>query len=99
MIVNRPFPHKPDPDWADPVDDEVRVIGGAEVLSQKRVRVPDGAEQIRVGDHLGTARDPDLVVPVVEVIEFNLWVCGYFAGLSVPPQVRDIDGEPFNLHR
>lgn len=43
-----------------------------------------------IGDGLGNARDPHLVVIGVELAEFNARVGGNLGSLAVAPQIGDI---------
>ena len=93
MVVERPLLHVADLFGRDPIDDEGWVVDRAQVVAKQGVGIPDFLEQGPVGDDLRHARDPDLVVVIVEVAEFDARVGGDLERLVVGAEVGDVDGE------
>lgn len=99
MILQRPFPHESNSDWSNPVNDESRVIDRAEILPQKRIRVPDLLQASLVLLSCRDSRDAHLVVVAIEITQFDLRVCLNFDRLVVGRQVGDIDYKTFSSDR
>ena len=93
MIVEGPFFHVSDAGGADAVDDEVGVVGGAEVAAEEGIGGPDFGEEGGIGEDFGGAGDADLVVTGVEIAKFDAGIGGDLGGFAVGAEVGDIDGE------
>src|SRR5262249_23566534 len=68
-VGQRPFFHETHAHRSNSVDDQLGVVDRAEVLAEQGAASPDLLDERTIGDHLGNARDPHLVVVVVEVAE------------------------------
>ena len=99
VVLQRPFPHEPDPPRRDPVDDQLRVVDRPQVVPQQRVLVLDFPQEGRVGDHLGEAVDADLIVAAVQVAQLDPGIGLDFLRLVVAPEVGDVDGEALGADR
>ncbi len=89
VVVESPLLHVSDLLGRDPVNDQRGVVNRPQIVAEQGVRVPDFLEQAAVGDDLGRARDPDLVMMIVEVAELDMGVGGDFPGLVVHPEIGD----------
>src|SRR5712691_438705 len=69
VVFQCPFSHVANSCWLDTVQNELRVIDTAEILTEQWIRVPNLLEQGSLSDHLRHAGDPNLVVLVVQVAQ------------------------------
>jgi hypothetical protein len=62
VIRQSPLAHEADAFGADAVDDEIGIVGRAEIATEERIGLPDGVEHCGVGEDFCDAGDADLVV-------------------------------------
>ncbi len=89
MILESPFLHETHPVGYAPVDDQVGIVDGAQIMFKQRIFLPDLAEQVPVGDHFSNCGNPDLIVIRVQITEFYPVVEGNFTGFMIKSKVAD----------
>ena len=99
VVLQCPFPHVSYAFGHHPVDNQFGVVDRTEVLSQQWVVVPDLFQDLLFGDHLGVSGDPDLVMPVIDVAQFDVRVGLDLGRLGVAAEVGDVNGEAVGVDR
>jgi len=90
-VLERPFAHEPDPGRGAAVDDQFRIIGGAEVPAQQRVFRPDRFQNRGIIHHFRHRRDPHLIMTVIQIAQFHPRLGRNLLRLAIPPQVRHVN--------
>jgi hypothetical protein len=99
VVLQRPLAHETNTLGDDAIDDELGIVGRAEVAAEQGIRLPDFREHGRVGEHFGATGDAHLIVRVVQVAQLDARVRGDLGGLAVAAEIRDEDGEAIDADR
>lgn len=93
MIFERPFAHETDSSRDNAIENQLGIVGCAEILTQERIFLPDRKNDVLLGNDPGTAGNADLIVVGREIGELDEGIRGDFGGLVIRSEIGDVNGE------